>query len=523
MPGVYRFCFTQVYGMIEIMDKEEAKKKRGLVRPAFKGGAGPIFDFLSEQAFHGNENYNWTAIIAHEFGSKFANGSYSGCMGSMMRNESDMAIVPIDYPIDNFESVVPYQVLFEAPTQILSSYIIKNERGVEVDILKDSMVTFGIDVWTATLLVFILGSFAFYVRKILLLSLKKITRDNKKNICDSFFDSFAHLMLMDFEDFEDAFGRFTSITLTFAGFMLSLYWQNLMSTDLFIIDKPPTIDNYKDILKRGDLHIHFLAQTTDYLEFRNAPNGTLQRLIWDTKQDTTGTVPTLFDATRNIVDNAMRMMSNAVEGKVAFLVSQFLIPALVSAVCTAKGAFPEHDEYRNMFPHVATDPNAEKHLKFLTFRRGAEDIPVVASIVHQARYIIEMGFLEPLLKFLENGPKLNVNAPISEDIKRKCVRLAYNMPERTEELTVAMNIRHLKSVFMFCAVGLLVGIIAFVLELMHDKRVTQRMAATTREAGIRFARQVSIRVSNISSYFREVRSRVTRLFRNITVDPNFVI
>ena len=124
----------------------------------------------------------------------------------MMRNESDMTVAPIDYPIDNFESVVPFQVLFEAPIQILSPYIIKNESAVEVDFLRSSMTTFGIDIWILILLIFILGSFAFYVRKILDSS-EKIIRDNKKNICDSFFDSFAHLMLMDFEDFGDAFGK----------------------------------------------------------------------------------------------------------------------------------------------------------------------------------------------------------------------------------------------------------------------------------------------------------------------------
>ena len=502
------------------MDKEEAKKKLGLVRPVFTGGAAPLFDFLFEQGFHGNENYNWTAVIAHEFGSKFENGSYSGCMGSMIRNESDVAVAPIDYPIDNFESVIPSQALFEAPIAILSPYIIKNESAVEVDFLRASMFTFGIDVWTVTLLIFILGSLSFYVRKIFLSS-EKISRNNKKDIFDSFYDSFAHLMLVDFEDFEDAFGKITSITLTFAGFMLILYWQNLMSTDLFIVEKPETIDDYKDILKREGLHVHFLAQLTDYLEFRDAPNGTLQRLIWDTKQDTTGITPTLFDASRNIIGNSVRMLSKALEGKVVFLVSQFLMSAMVSSVCKIKGAFPEHEVYRNMFPHVAIDPNAKKHLKVLTVRRGAENNPIVANSVHRIRYIFEMGLLKPLLKLLEDGTKFTFDAPITKDIKKECVRLAYNMPERTEE-TVAMNIRHLKSAFMFCAVGLLMGIIALLLELIHHKRVAQRMAATTREAGIQFATQVSIRVLKANSYFREVRSRLNPLLRNGAVDPNVV-
>ena len=505
------------------MDREKAKKKRGLVRPVFKGGAAPLFDFLSEQVFHGNENYNWTAVIAHEFGSKFENGSYSGCMGSMMRNESDMAVTPIDYPIDNFEYIVPYQVLFETPIQVLSPYINKNDSAVAVDILQTSMLSFGIDVWTVTLLVFILGSVAFYVRRFLVFSSKEISRNNNKHIADSFFDTFAHLMLMDFEDFSDTFGKIISITLTFAGFMLIQYWQDSMSTDLFIVDKPETIDNYNDILKRQGLSVHFLGQLTDYLEFRDAPNGTLQRLIWDTKQDTTGTVPTLFDVTRNIEGNSFTMLSKAVEGNVAFLLSQFLMPALVSAVCKAKGAFNEYEDYRNIFPHVATDPNAEKHLKFLAFRRGGDDNPVVANTVHRVRYIVEMGFLEPLLKFLGDGPKFSFDCPISENITRDCVRLAYNMPERTEALTVAMNIRHLKSVFVFCAVGLLVGIIAFVLELIHHKRVAQRMAVTTKEVSVRLTRQVSIRVSNMKKYLREVCSPVNRLFRNRIVDQNVVV
>ena len=522
MTEDYRFCFTHISGMIELMDRDEAKKKLGVVRPAFKGGAGPIFNFLSEQVFHGNENYNWTAVIAYEFGSKFENGSYSGCMGTMVRNESDMAVTPIDYPTDNFESVVPFQAMIETPIQILSPYTIKNETAVAVDILRTSMLSFGIDVWTATLLIFILGSFAFYIRKILLLSAQETGRNNSKHIADSLFDSFAHVMLMDFEDFSDAFGKITSITLTFAGFMLIQYWQNLMSTDLFIVAKPETIEDYNDILKRQGLHVHFLAQATDYLEFRDAPNGTVQRLIWDTKQDKTGTVPILFDATRNILENALRLLRSSLEGKVAFFVSQLLMPAFASTVCKIK-AFSEREEYRNIFPHVTTDPNAVKHLKFMTVRRGAEDNPVVASTLHRARCIVEMGFLEPLLKYLEDGVSFNFGAPINEDTKRECLRLTYNMPKSTDQLSVAMNMKHLKSVFGFCAVGLLLGTIGFVLELMHHQRVAQRMVVATREASIRLTRQVSIRVSNVNSYFGEVCSRVNRLFRNRIVDPNVVV
>ena len=523
MPGDLRLCFTQVPGVMELMAKEEAKKELGLTRPKFKGGIAPIFDFMSEQIFHGNENHNWTLVTAHEFGSKFENGSYSGCMGSMMRNQSDLALTTNDYPIDNFESVVPYQVLLEAPIQILSSYTINNNTAVAVDILRTSMLSFGIDVWTATLLIFILGSFAFYVRKVFVFSSKEISGNNNKHIADSFFDSFAHLTLMDFEDFSDAFGKVISITLTLTGFWLIQYWQDLMSTDLFIVAKPETIDNYNDILNRQGLNVHFLALLTDHLEFRNAPNGTIQRMIWDTKQDTTGKAPTLLDVTQNIVDNSVTLMSKSLDGKFVFLVSQFLMPIVISSACKVIRGFPELEDFRNIFPHVATDLNAEKHLKFLTARRGAEDNPVVASFLHRARVILEMGFLEPAEKFMEDGISFNFDAPIVQDIQRECVRLAYNMPKSTDQLAVAMNMRHLKSVFGFCAVGLSVGIIAFLLELMHHKKVIQRMAGATRQASIRLTRQVSIRVSNINSSLGQVRSRVNRLVRNRTVYPNSVV
>ena len=508
---------------MELMDKEEAKNKLGLTRPKFKGGVAPILDFLSEQIFHGNENYNWTAVTAHEFGSKFQNGSYSGCMGSMMKNESDLALTTTDYPIDNFESVVPLQPLLEAPTQILSPYTIDNKIAVAVDVLRTSMLSFGIDVWTATILIYILGFLAFYFRKILVLSPKEISRNNNRHIADSFFDSFAHLMLMDFEDFSDAFGKVISITLTFGGFILMEYWKDLMSTDLFIVGKPETIENYNDILKRQGLSVHFVAQLTDYVEFRDAPNGTIQKLIWDTKQDTTGTAPTLLDVTRDIVGSLVKGLLKALEGKGVLLLSQFLMPIMASTACKMKVGFPELEDYRNLFAHVATDPNAEKHLKFFTSRRGAEDNPLVASFIHRARFILEMGFLEPWQKFMEDGISFNFDTPIVEDLKRECVRLAYNMPKSTEQLAVAMNMRHLKSVFGFCAVSLLVGIIAFVSELMHHKRVVQRMAVATRQASIRLMEQVSIRLSNINSYFGQVRSRLNRLFRNRTVHPNFVV
>lgn len=329
---VFRFCYIRVEGFSELVYPDKAPS---LYKPYFEGHGGEMYNLLMDVIFRGYES-NWTAIYASSFGSKDKDGSYTGCMASLMNNETDAAMILVDYPTDHFETVLPYRILTETQVKMLTAYTPhgKNITGSYVDIGKTAMASFKIDVYLMALFIVILGSLAFLF--------SRTWRSTNRNYSwhQSFFDSFSHIFLYDFEDFDEAFERIVSMTLTFTGFMLILYWSNLMSTELIVVPSPVTIDNYQQALDKPGLTVHFLELMTDHLEFRDGDRGSIERRLWQEKvYDVPGAPTFVVTGKPGTLRIMMAVLSKAIKKDAVLMASDLVMESVVTFVCGLKVCF----------------------------------------------------------------------------------------------------------------------------------------------------------------------------------------
>src|ERR1700712_5146667 len=97
-----RLCFTELQPVFSI--KEPVIPMFGghsfhtNIRPVFTGTGRKALNAIVDLMFKTREGMNYTFVKESGFGQKSANGEVTGCLGSMARNESDFAAVPIDFP-----------------------------------------------------------------------------------------------------------------------------------------------------------------------------------------------------------------------------------------------------------------------------------------------------------------------------------------------------------------------------------------------------------------------------------------
>lgn len=147
-----------------------------------------------------------------------------------------------DDPTEDFDFIVPYQVVGEFPIQFIFTNKATVANVTELGIGSMSLNSFNPDVYyncscsSHSSVTGIL--FDWKVQE-------KWTKSFLAFIDPSIFDSFfAHFFLFTFQEFDHAFERTPlSVSLTVAGFQLILYWSNLMSTDLVVIPLPKTLDS----------------------------------------------------------------------------------------------------------------------------------------------------------------------------------------------------------------------------------------------------------------------------------------
>lgn len=63
--------------------------------------------------------------------------------------------------------------------------------------------------------------------------------------------------------------------MTIGFFLIMMFYLNLMSTDLVVVSKPTTINNYRDITDKN-LTVIFYAISNNITQFESAKKGTIQ-------------------------------------------------------------------------------------------------------------------------------------------------------------------------------------------------------------------------------------------------------
>jgi len=89
-----RICFVEIPGALERAIPKGCDD-RGCY---FRGVAGPAFSMMTNDIMWQKERFNATVKFYDSFGVREPDGSYSGCLGSMVRNETDISAAIMNYP-----------------------------------------------------------------------------------------------------------------------------------------------------------------------------------------------------------------------------------------------------------------------------------------------------------------------------------------------------------------------------------------------------------------------------------------
>ena len=417
----YRVCLSVQAGINQIEDTHNWQA--GQIHSEYPKMSGPVGEHIYQFLFitvlgHPVPNIS---IIQEPLASLGTNESLTGCYRSVHNNESDLSLMPIEYPIQDYNKINPVQVLYEGPLDIISMYKVEDKYSIIfADLLLSSFKSFSIDVWIALLVTCLVFS--------TLLLLQELLRSDKRKAYSALFETFAHMMQQDSTDYEDRSGRLISVNMTIGFFFILAFYLNLMSTELVVLTKPHVINNYRDVIKKENMTVGFFATLSDSYEFETAKQGSIQEEFWKK-----------FSGNRMVVDFSKdilvgpRILNMIYRQDAVFILSSMLTGVLVETVCKFKDVVKDEGNMLGQtYSWISSDPEGKQHTMGLIMRQGLHT-ELIRKGKRRLKAMVEEGVFSKYISELQNrlhfGPMMEGKSSFSE--VRKCMskQIVFNNPK----------------------------------------------------------------------------------------------
>lgn len=276
--NLVRFCLFQAQRFSDVANEDDPSHPPIITGP-FGDKINSFMDFL----YRGIPPFNRSIVKATEYGSRMEDGSFTGCAGSIQRNQSDFLFGQALYPFDDYDNVLPCQVMSDEKVVMLTNYNSSSQLRA-LDILQEMSAAYKTETFVAIGLSLLL---AVFLVGLLLKGYFLIGANHRKprykNI-DIYFQVYAHFMQQDAE---------LSVTLSWSlqilllsisvfSFFILVILACAISTNSVVVTKPDVVNTYADFLTRNPpMKPYFFKLTSDYLDFKNAPRNSPSRQIWE--------------------------------------------------------------------------------------------------------------------------------------------------------------------------------------------------------------------------------------------------
>ena len=407
----------------------------------------------------GNPAPNMSLVFELGTGSVGQDGLPTGCYGSVYKNESDIALMPVEYPIKDYSKVDPIQIVYEGPLNILSAYKVDDKESIEyADLLVDSLKSFDMTIWSVIIFTFL----AFVGLLVLWKSLKR----TKGYSC--VFETFCHMIGQESMNFEDRSGRLISFTMTVGFFFILAFFLNLMSTELVVVNKPHVMNNYRDIIDAEDMTVAFSALTYDAIEFVDAQKGTIQEEFWKRFKGT----HVIVDFGKADLDSLVEINKEFLEGKLVLLLNSLYSNPYTMKTCQLKAIMQNYSpNILKSYGWISSDPEGIQHTTGFITRQEIKDDLIMKGVRVLGR-IFEAGIAPKVIsdsfESINLGPLMEGAADYSDIMKCMSKQVNYNHPE--VETASLKNFVYLN---VACSLLFLTAFVVLVIELSPEKtRVT---------------------------------------------------
>lgn len=229
---------------------------------------------------------NSTEVIngPHHFGEPDEFGNYSGCIGRLQRNESDVLFYTADYPL-NADNIDEGLLLFDTVIVFTQDYYVKkaHKDGQIFDSLESLYDIVHLIVSFMLLMTFLLKLRQSVTLKLKIEIKKLLSRTGRTPRFRKgyfFYYVVAHSTRNGEIPGENSFTRQIYLICSFFSLIILHYYGTSIKTSLVVIDEPELWHSYKDLMDKGILPF-FLSGMNTEVYFKNAPVNSTRWKVWD--------------------------------------------------------------------------------------------------------------------------------------------------------------------------------------------------------------------------------------------------
>ena len=284
MANVLRLCHTQNYDYFLEMDDNgrldgvASKPLLGVVNNYIVKPFNITLEFMSKQGLGER--------IEHS-------DQYTGCLGRLQRNETDMLFSLVQYPL-NVINVTQGLIISESGISMLSFYYHKSQITQQ---LTESFKLFSLAVWLLIFCSLLSIWVLLYARQRITVKMRTQIRQNLYYLSLVFYgygvkrrtrvprDHLMYQVITHFCKVGEIYGRsllhcLLFILLSVMSLVVLHYFGTLIKTDLVVIPYPDILKSLDDMMAAGALPLFYYGFNNEYV-FINAPAGSPERKFWD--------------------------------------------------------------------------------------------------------------------------------------------------------------------------------------------------------------------------------------------------
>ena len=365
-------------------------------------------------------------------GEKMSESSeyFTGCIGLLQRNQSDVLIRGITYPIKAAD-LCQGDIILDSRLQFMTAYSPRDSHESETVKIESCFNSFDSLLWLmcAFVVLFIcaLCQMRLSLRKEMIVlpeERRLVSRIESRYYTNFLYQVLTHMTKYgSMSCYSGCFNKVVFTTLSFACFMLLFYFGSMMKTELVVVKPPDVVRSYRDLLEKK-IGISFLLATDSYLQFKFAPESSDEKRLWDMTRAKLNESEMLFSAESGRIASVLQPLFKR---ELSFFSESTWMPSPMKELCSIAFDQVKIDraiesfnmpriKAKSLFPFISEDEKSQELLKAFVFNRLLS--PPVKRTRKALRHMFEMGIMRKVSRLVQELDLFDWIANIQPDKKR---------------------------------------------------------------------------------------------------------
>lgn len=257
---------------------------------------------------------------------------YSGCIGELQRNESDLMIREVTFPLPAV-NIDQGMVVWDTGLAFMSTYAPPDSRESHYTQVTSVLSSFDGNVWSLCILVSLTLYLTALASRASTLRKYKYTRtyvipDHQYLMYQVVTHIIATGCLFSANRVSK---KILFMTMCLFPLLVLFYLKSTINTELVISKKPSTFSSYQDLLDKG-VSVTFHLTSDAYLLFKFAQEGSIEKKLWDASKSK---LPEDQILVKTSLDALTHSLSSVVNHKTTFILESIWLPINLQYVCAA--------------------------------------------------------------------------------------------------------------------------------------------------------------------------------------------